>query len=802
MGNLVFNLVCPCCQTKPQISHHQQIIYHEQNPMIKEDELIQPIQATQDNEYKSLNTVDPSLISNLDDLRLKPSNFVLLNKKHPSEVYKQIGEIGEGSYGSIIKVKHRLTHEIRAMKIIQKRRMAYGIDENKILEEIKILKSLDHPNIIKIYEFFVDKINFYIVMEYLDQGDLFALISKSRILKESVVCSIIKQIMSAIAYLHSKNIIHGDIKLENILIETIHREKTDKEYSTNNTHLTITSIHDNLDYNNKEVKEDRDSQNKENGNPSINNKIENGTNNVNNDDSKRNDTQDESSKDDEYDKLKDSKETNSKFTNIKDNNEKDNKKYIQIVEGEDKQKNNIYNTNYDPNDQFTSNHNEHIFSTLNDEVLKDYNSITDIEIKIIDFGCSKYFLPNEMKNDIVGTAYYVAPEVLNQEYNNKCDLWSVGVIMYTLLNGKPPFCGRSQSEILEKVNKGEYDLSSKRFDKVSKESKDLLVQLLKYNYKTRPSAYHALSHIWFNCEDWKTHTGKQFTTEIESVAEIYERLINFKANSKFEQAVLTIIAHNISESPEAKRLKKIFLMFDEDSDGRISPEDLKHTILCLNKNTNRTSIINKNSSKSNNNSMSTLKKSNSNVNNKNSYFKRKNTQTEQINSNINIVNNNDTNTSTNTNNTSTNNNNNLNASTNTNKESIKKMNTSPIDEISIDNGKDINSIISDIMKNVDYDKNGLIEFEEFLKATIDKQQLTSDSNLVLAFSIFFLGDNGNSNLKTKSIKEKKITYKEIHRTIFGESSTKTNLTKDILEELGKSLNDEIGFEEFKSIIVK
>jgi calcium-dependent protein kinase len=125
-----------------------------------------------------------------------------------------------------------------------------------------------------------------------------------------------------------------------------------------------------------------------------------------------------------------------------------------------------------------------------------------------------------------------------------------------------------------------------------------------------------------------------------------------------------------------------------------------------------------------------------------------------------------------------------------------------INESINDNGKNINSIICEIMKNVDYDKNGLIEFEEFLKATIDKKQLTSESNLLMAFSIFFLGDNGGSNLKTKSIKEKRITYKEIHRTIFGETSTKINLTKDILEELGKSLNDEIGFEEFKSIIVK
>lgn len=79
------------------------------------------------------------------------------------------------------------------------------------------------------------------------------------------------------------------------------------------------------------------------------------------------------------------------------------------------------------------------------------------EVKIIDWGCSKkYTESNPTMKDLVGTPYYIAPEVINQRYNYKCDMWSLGVILFTLLCGEPCFTGNSREEVMEKVSSGKF----------------------------------------------------------------------------------------------------------------------------------------------------------------------------------------------------------------------------------------------------------------------------------------------------------------------------------------------------------
>ena len=82
-------------------------------------------------------------------------------------------------------------------------------------------------------------------------------------------------------------------------------------------------------------------------------------------------------------------------------------------------------------------------------------------IKVIDFGTSQKFDHDKSMNQTFGTAYYIAPEVLTTEYNEKCDVWSIGVIMYILLSGRPPFDGKDDREIIKKVRLGEFSLSGK-----------------------------------------------------------------------------------------------------------------------------------------------------------------------------------------------------------------------------------------------------------------------------------------------------------------------------------------------------
>ncbi len=83
-------------------------------------------------------------------------------------------------------------------------------------------------------------------------------------------------------------------------------------------------------------------------------------------------------------------------------------------------------------------------------------------LKVIDFGTSSAFRKNQRMKEKSGTPYYIAPEVLRQDYNEKCDIWSCGVILYILLSGRPPFNGVTDKEILEKVKQGNYSMNGKR----------------------------------------------------------------------------------------------------------------------------------------------------------------------------------------------------------------------------------------------------------------------------------------------------------------------------------------------------
>ena len=90
----------------------------------------------------------------------------------------------------------------------------------KFLNEIAILKVLDHPNILKLYEFFEDSQNYYLVTDYLNGGELLDYILKNKVLSETETAKYIKQVLESVSYLHSNNIVHRDIKLENLVLES------------------------------------------------------------------------------------------------------------------------------------------------------------------------------------------------------------------------------------------------------------------------------------------------------------------------------------------------------------------------------------------------------------------------------------------------------------------------------------------------------------------------------------------------------------------------------------------------------
>ena len=95
-------------------------------------------------------------------------------------------------------------------------------------------------------------------------------------------------------------------------------------------------------------------------------------------------------------------------------------------------------------------------------------------IKLIDFGLAKRVNPNEIMNKPNGTPYYIAPEVLKGSYTTQCDMWSMGVIMFIMICGKPPFGGKTNKEIINNVLNSQYSMKNVIWNTVSDEAKDLV----------------------------------------------------------------------------------------------------------------------------------------------------------------------------------------------------------------------------------------------------------------------------------------------------------------------------------------
>ena len=202
-----------------------------------------------------------------------------------------------------------------------------------------------------------------------------------------------------------------------------------------------------------------------------------------------------------------------------------------------------------------------------ENILLDDNT-KEMLIKIIDWGCAVSFSTGKKLSEADGTAYYIAPEVLKESYDEKCDVWSVGVILYIMLCGYPPFNGATDDEIFDKVKKGEFDYPKEEWDHISKEARDLVAHMLTVEPKNRYSAVECLAHPWFQKHAEKTSSNKNVAKAVLS------NMKKFKHNSKLEQATIGVIVNQIVSKEERKELLKQFQDWDKNGDGVLSRDEI------------------------------------------------------------------------------------------------------------------------------------------------------------------------------------------------------------------------------------
>eukprot|EP01099_Mayorella_cantabrigiensis_P002953 TRINITY_DN232_c0_g1_i1.p1 TRINITY_DN232_c0_g1~~TRINITY_DN232_c0_g1_i1.p1 ORF type:complete len:350 (-),score=94.23 TRINITY_DN232_c0_g1_i1:637-1686(-) len=275
-----------------------------------------------------------------DNKELEEENFVSLE---PIGDYYTLGrEIGKGGFSVVRECTHKASGEKFAVKCIKKS-MVEGDDIKLLRREIQIMKKVDHPNVLKLYEVYEDKEEFFLVMELVIGKELFDKIVEKGQYSEKDASNIVRQIVSAVEYLHQNGIAHRDLKPENLL----------------------------------------------------------------------------SAGDDE-------------------------------------------------------------------------NEV----IKIADFGFSKQFGEEKLVTSC-GSPGYVAPEVLTSEsYDKSVDMWSVGVIIYILLCGYPPFYADNAPALFKKIMDVKYDFEDPSWDDVSDAAKNLIRHLLVKDPSKRYTAKQCLTDPW------------------------------------------------------------------------------------------------------------------------------------------------------------------------------------------------------------------------------------------------------------------------------------------------------------------
>lgn len=348
------------------------------------------------------------------ELLIRPSDFVCEHRDKLRNVYKLGAKLGSGAFSTVHLVTHRETGESRAAKIIRKFSVKKESVRQSFFNEVEILRELDHPNIVKLYEYFQDDSSYYAITEYCNGGELFQKIIEDGNFSEAAAVGYISQILAVVLYLHERDIVHRDIKPENFLLS---------------------------------------------------------------------------------------------------------------------------------------------------------HSAYGSQLKAIDFGTAI----RRVSAEIVGgvpVSYYTAPEVIRGQYTDKCDLWSVGVILYFLLCGYPPFRGTSEDDISVSILTGRILMVGPQWSVVSAEAIDLVNKLLTHNPEDRVSAREALAHPWMQ-------SAHKVAMPSPLVASYLQNLKSFNVQSSIQRVAISFIGSQLATADERAELAELFNSLDLDHNGELSREEIK-----------------------------------------------------------------------------------------------------------------------------------------------------------------------------------------------------------------------------------
>lgn len=180
--------------------------------------------------------------------------------------------------------------------------------------------------------------------------------------------------------------------------------------------------------------------------------------------------------------------------------------------------------------------------------------------------------PKRMLTSCIGTDYYMAPEVFMKNYDQKCDVWSCGVILYMLLSGEPPFRGTNTEKVKNSVQNLNINFNCEDWELISSEAREVIGMMLRKDPSQRPTAEEVLNHIWF--EKVLKPSGNTRRVSSDILCNNLKRLRNFKTERKMQQAVLTFMAMFLASNEERENLKKVFVELDTNNDGILSKQEI------------------------------------------------------------------------------------------------------------------------------------------------------------------------------------------------------------------------------------